>query len=148
MGAVAPILSVVGTVAGIVQGQKAAKSQKRAAQQQQKAQKVNQRISDVRAARERRQQMAQARVLQAQQQAAGFSSGAGMGSSAVQGAVGGLQSQLAGQMAFSNQVQGLSGEASQYNIAASGFQSQAASQQALGNLFQQGASIFSGPTFK
>jgi hypothetical protein len=147
MGAVAPILSVVGTVAGVVQGQKAAKQQKKAAQAQVKSQQVNQRIADIRAARSRRQQIAQARVQQAQQMAGGFGAGIGMGSSAIQGSLAASTASTAGNIGFSQQIQGMSGQASIFNQQAATAQGNAAAAGAMSNLFQQGASIFNGPTF-
>jgi hypothetical protein len=144
---VATLLGAAFGIASFSQQAKASKQAKKAAQAQIKAQQLGQRIANVRAARERRQQVAQARVLQAQQLAGGFSAGVGRGSSAVQGAVSSIGSQAASNVGFSQQVAGLSALASEQNILSAQYQSQAATSQAYGNMFAKGASIFSGPTF-
>lgn len=113
-----------------------AKAQKKSAKAQRRSLRTQQKMSDLTAGRERRQMLAKARVMRAQQQAAGFSSGIGQGSSVVQGAIGGLGSQAASNFGFSAMQQGLARQAGQYNIAAGNAQSDAAKWGAIGSFSQ------------
>lgn len=140
---VAAVIGAVGAVSSVVQGRKAAKQQKRAAAESKKAQRVQTRMQDLQAMRERRQQAAQARVARSQQIAGGFASGVGFGSSAVQGAVGGISSQLASNSGFGSQMQGMANQASIFNQNAADFSTKANVAQGYS---QMGASIFNMST--
>lgn len=131
------VIGVAGTVASYSQQKKQAKAQERAAEEQRKAMKAQQASSNYRAARERRQMVARSRVLAAQQQAGGFASGAGLGTSIVSGAVGGITSTAAGNIGASNIMQGYANQATGYNIASAGYSSQA-------NQYGYNAGLYSG----
>ena len=117
-------ISAVGAVMQYSQQKKAAKKAEQAAAQQRKSQEAQQRAADFKAARERRAQVAQARVLAAQQQSAGFSSGA-YDSSIVSGAVSGIGSQAASNVGASNTLQGYNAVSSNANLAAADLTTQA-----------------------
>lgn len=115
MGPVAPILSAVGAVASVVGTLESNRQQKKSAAAQKKSQRAQRASQNFQAMRERRIQAAQAQRLQAAQIAGGFSSGVSQGSSAVQGAVGGISAQLASNVGAAGVTQGLAEQASIFN---------------------------------
>jgi len=136
---VATALAVGSTAGSIQQSRQAAKASKRASRAQQ-------RIQDIKAARERRRQVQQAQQAQAQ-----IASNAQVGgttkSSSVVGARDSVQSQLAGNLSFLDQVGDLNRQTSIFNQKAADFRSNAAALQQLSSLSLQGASLFqSAPT--
>lgn len=143
MAVAAVAVGVASTAVSYRQQKKAAKAQKIAAFEQRKAEKVREKQSVIAAVRERRQQRARASVLQAQQQAQGFSSGIGQGSSVIQGTVGSLGTQLASNMGYSGQQQALSSQAGQFSQNSAMFQSQANQYNAQANMFSSLGGAFS-----
>lgn len=146
MGWIAPAVSIVGTVVGLSQQNKASKQQAAASAAQLKQQKVEQRIADVRAARERQMGRAQSKVARAQQIAAAFGSGA-QNSSALAGSLAGASADLASNIGFNSMIGGLSQQASIFNIQAGQATSKANTALATSKLASNVASIFGGPTF-
>jgi len=146
MGWIAPAVSVVGTVMGLNESRKQSKQQAAAAADQRRAQRLEQRIADVRAARERRQGLAAEQKARAQQTAAAFAAGAA-DSSALQGALGASRSQVASNVGFNSMIGDLSGQVSIFNISAANHQSKAATHGAMAGLYKEVGSIFSGATF-
>lgn len=137
MATVAAIATVVSAVAGIGSAVVQRKQQKKVAKEQRRQNMLANKQAARDRARNIRQAVAQQRVVTAEAQQAGFQFGV-PGSSAVQGAVQGGQTDLAGNIAASNQqfsIQSLIGE-SQDKIA--GIRSQFnpfAATQAIGSIF-------------
>lgn len=118
--------SAVGTAVGYYQSKQAAAHQKKAMEAQQRA-------SDMRAARERIEQVRRSRIARAAVLANAAQTGTS-GSSGVAGGVGSLQSQTASNIGFSFAQQGLGKVATSNNVAAAGHQSTANMWQAFGDL--------------
>ena len=137
---------IASTLVGVGSTIYSAKQQKKAVKEQKRSQRLQQRQADMRANKERRRFAAAQRVQQAQQTAAGFSSGAGTSSSALQGALGANQTNLASNIGFSNQMQGISGQISASNIKAAGYESNANFAMGMNSAFQTGISPWMGPT--
>lgn len=95
MAAVALVVSIVGAVGGIREQRKARQAQKEQAEVANRI-AANKRVRDIKRA------VALGRIRRGELQAAGFQLGVA-GSTSVQGAVGGAQSDLANQIAGSNQ---------------------------------------------
>lgn len=131
-------VAAVGTVSSAQQQRKAAKNQRR-------AQQTQQRIADVQAARERRDQVRQARVAQAnllsQQVAQGVQTTSGGQTGVAQ-----VGQQAAGNLSFLDTVGDLSRQASIFNIQAAQAQSRAATAGAISGLALQGSSLFAPTT--
>lgn len=102
-GAAAIGLSALGTVFSIKQQREQAKTQRRVRREQRKKQQVQARRQRVRAFAEQRRSQAVARA-----QAAGMSGGAGLASSAFQGAVSAVGTNTASNIGFANQVDAIS----------------------------------------
>jgi len=107
MAGVAAITSaVVGLVGAGVSAQQqyaARQDQKRAEKKQRKAERIQQRQAEIQNARERRRAIARQRSIRAS--ALASAEGAGVsGSSAIQGAIGSLDTQLASNVSFQNQM--------------------------------------------
>ena len=107
--AVGTALFAGGTAYQIYQQKKAESNSRRAAERAERAR-------NARAARERRQQARQAILTQAQSEAAGVASGAGLGSSNVQGAIGAAGSQAAGNINFLNTQNSLANQINSFNL--------------------------------
>jgi len=105
-------------------------SQRKAAKAQAKAQRTQQRIADIKAARERRSQVAEARRARAQIESQAGVSGI-QGSSGAIGAQSSVQSQLASNLSFLDNVQSLSQQTSIFNQQAAKAQSNAATAGAI-----------------
>ena len=133
MAVTAAVIGTIGTINQMNQS-------KRAARKQEQANRVQRRMEDVRANRERRAMAARAQRAQAEQMAGGFSAGVGQGSSVVQGAVGGIGSQFASNIGYSQQMQGMAGQASIFQQQSANAQSQASM---WGGVASIGGSIFS-----
>jgi len=88
------VISIVSTVVGAVKQNKIAKAQR-------KQNKIRNKIASIGRRRNVKKQIAASRVRAAQAQSAGFSLGVG-GSTAVAGAVAGVQSDTASSVGFSN----------------------------------------------
>ena len=127
---------------------KAVKAEKKRADKLQKAEKVKQRISDVRAQREQRQVLARARIQQANLEAGGFASGIGGGSSALLGSIGSLQSTVAGNQGFANSLSDAANQVSIFNEQAAAAGTDALSSTGRALLADKVGSIFDGTTFK
>lgn len=136
MGLEVALLSVAaaGTVASAQQQRKASRAQRR-------SQETQQRIADVQASRERREQVRQARVARANLQAQAVGAGVETSSSAQVGQAQ-VGQQLAGNLSFLDTVGDLSRQASIFNIQAAQAQSRAATIGAVTSLATQGASLF------
>lgn len=105
-------------------------SRRDAAKEQEKSQKLAQRRADIATARQRRQQIRDARIARAQV----ASQGSGRGiqeSSGIIGAEGSIGSQLSSNLSFLDRTQEISGQISQANIRAGKLQSRAATFQAV-----------------
>lgn len=116
-----------GTAALIVAGVATASSidqQKRAARASKRAQRAQQVQADLQTARERRNQIRQARIQRAQLEAQALAQGT-TGASSVVGAAGSVQSQLGSNIGFLNQQQQLSQFASAQNQRAAAAQTRA-----------------------
>ena len=120
------ILAVAGTAASVAQQRKSGRAQA-------KSQRIQQRKADIQAAQGRREAVRQARIRRADILATSANTGAG-GSSAEQGVIGALQSQLGTSLGASFQNQALSGQQSSANIAASRASGQAATFGTIGDL--------------
>lgn len=137
-------VSIALTVASIGSGIAQQREQKKAVAEQREAQRASQKAADVRVQRERIRQIREARIKQAQVQAAGFASGAPT-SSAVQGGISSLGSQLGGNIGALNTQQAASSVVSSSNQRALDAQSRAGefgfASQIFGNTnFQSGVS--------
>lgn len=130
MAAAVPIIQGVAAVAGFLSQRSNAK---KARQAQENASKVANKQASIQRQREIRQRLAASRVQRAHVIASGFSAGS-PGASTVSGAAGGIQSDVASNVGFSNQMFGL-------EQARVGYLNQAANYQSQG---QQAASVFGG----
>ena len=121
MGEVAALVAAYGTQAGavvaagagvasVVQGKKAAKAEE-------KSQETQQKINDLKTARERRSQVRQARA-QRSEIVAGSGAGGTLQSSSSISAAGNVGTQLGSNLSFIDQTQKLSSQASIFNIQA------------------------------
>lgn len=105
-------------------------SAREASQENRKAQRIAQRRADLATARQRRQQIREARIARAQVEAQGAGRGI-QGSSGIVGAGASVQSQLASNLSFLDQTQELSGQISDANIRAGRLGSRAATFKAV-----------------
>lgn len=126
---IAAVVSVTSTLLGV-------REQRRAGKAQRKASKKAERQSDIRAVRERRETIRQARVRRADILSESANTGAA-GSSSEVGAIGALQSQLGENLGASFQLQTLSKQQTGFNRQASKFQTNA-------SIFNTVASISTG----
>lgn len=130
VGALITVGFVASTAYQIDQSKAAARDQKRSQAEADKARRLKE-------AKERRQMARKAILARSEAQMAGVASGAGGGSSNIQGAMGGISSQLAGGIAFNNQMSTIADNISGFNAGAmkhsqlAGYGGQAA------NLFMQ-----------
>jgi len=115
--------------------------QKAAARDQKRSSQAQQRIQNIKAARERRKQVRQAQQAQAQLSNQAQATGTSSTSSATN-AAGSVQTQLAGNLSFLDQVQTLTNRASIFNQKAANHTGRAATGQAVSNLALTAASIF------
>jgi hypothetical protein len=106
MATAATIATVVSAGAGIVGAVQQARSAREARQEQQRAARIQNQQAALQRQRRIQQSLAQARVLRAQTQSAGFSAGA-PSATGVTGAIGGIQSDVASNIGFSNVQFGL-----------------------------------------
>ena len=125
------IISVVGTTASVVQGQKANKAQER-------AQKIQQKQQAMQTARERRKQIRAARQSQAELRATAFAQGTAQ-TSRTAGISGNIAQEKAGNLNFIDQSSAFTNAIGQQNIKATRAQSQAGTYGALAGLAMQGA---------
>ena len=130
-------LAVAGTVHSIDQ-------QKAAGRDQERGRKAQQRIQDVKSARERRKQVRAAQRAQSELALQGQTKGAG-GSSAVVGGASSIQTQLQSNLSFLSQTTQLAQQASIFGQRAADHKGSAGTGQAVAGLALQGASIFGGP---
>ena len=114
------IFSAVGAIGSVVSQQKSYKAQR-------KAKRVQSRMADLQAQRERQNQIREERIRRAQIEAGAEATGAGDTSSAI-GSQGSLRTQLGANLSFINTTQQLGKQAS-------GYLDQAAQSQASGSLF-------------
>lgn len=115
--------------------------QNEAASQQRKAARREQRLQDIKAARERRKQVEQARVARANIIQAGVAQGAGGSSSVISGA--GQTATAAGSnISFLDNVTTLNKDISIFNQKAANAQSRAATGQAVSSLALNAAPLF------
>ena len=114
------IISALATTASVV-------SQRQAARAQKKARRVQSRMADIEAQRERQQQVREARIKRAQLAAGAQASGV-ENTSSLAGAQSGLQTQLASNLSFINTTQQMGNQAS-------GYLQKAADYSSMGNLF-------------
>lgn len=138
-GTVATAATVV--TAGAAVG--SAINQRKAAKSQEKSNDLQQRIQDVRAARERRKLVSQARINAADIQSAGQGAGAGQSSSVFQGAQQ-QSTQAASGISFLNQVQDLTNQQSVFNQQAASSSSTANIFGAIGGTAKGVAGLFKG----
>lgn len=128
----AAVLGVAGSAYSAVQQQKASKS---AAKANRRAREAQQKIQDIQEKRKRVQMIREARIRRARLlNAAVTDAGVGTGSTAAQGGLSSIQSQLAGNIATSQQVQGLGDYASNQLQQGADAQSSAATGIAVGNI--------------
>ena len=133
------VIAGAGLVYGIYSSKKQADAAKKSSKKRQEALRKQEKIASVKAARERVQNIREARRRRASI-VAGAAGGDVLGSSGAKVGSGNVVSQLASNLAFSQGIQDLGGEASALNISAAGHASDAASFGAQASL---GASIFS-----
>ena len=146
---------VVIAAVGAAFAAKGAIDQKKAAEEaasaREESEKRQQRIRDLQTARERRKQVAQARIQRAQILAGAGAAGTTETSSFV-GGTGSISSKAAGNIGFINQTQALSQQASLFNQQAADAQGREAQAQALGGvgktLFSTGIDLGAGDSFK
>jgi hypothetical protein len=136
--AIAAIAGGVGATAAVVGTIEQRKQGKRAAAARTRSEQTQQRIRDAQTARERRQQVRQARQQRAQIQSTAVGQSIQGSSSAVSGASQ-VGTQLGANLSFIDTVQGLSRQASIFNIDAANAQSNAAF---AGSVAGLGTSIF------
>ena len=127
-------------VASVGLGAAGQRQQRQAVKEQKEGQRIAQRSADVRAQRERIRQVREARIRQAQVEAAGFGAGA-PSSSAVAGGISSLSSQLGSNIGALNTQQAFSGAISRSNQAALDAQSRAGE-------FGFASQIFANPAFQ
>lgn len=101
-----PAITAAATVGSVIQSSRAASAQRRSLAAQQ-------RMADLKNAREKREAYRKATAARAQVVAAGVSSGAGQDSSAIVGSTSGVQSQYNANLSFLDQLQ-----ATQQNVTA------------------------------
>lgn len=142
LATVATVISAGAAVIGAVQQRKAARQTRRA---QERAAAVSNRQANLRRQRGIRQQLARARVLRAQTIASGFAAGA-PGASVVRGAAGGVQTDAAANVGFSNQIFGLEQQRVGFLNQAAAAQSRGAEQAALFGGISQVSGLFTNPT--
>lgn len=138
------------TAAVVVGGVFAAGSleqQRQASRRSRRAQRIQQRQADVQTARERRNQIRQARIQRALTESQGVGADA-LGSSALAGATGSIQSQLASNVGFLNVQQDLSRQASAANIGAARAATRAGIFSSVSNLALTSAGSLEGSTSK
>lgn len=138
--------AAVGTIASIVQGRKAAKSQKAAAGEQRKARAAQQKIAEIKNLREQRQLIRQGRIKRAEVLQAGVTQTGGVTSTAVAGGAASVTTQTGAGGGFRSAILAGGGEVNQFLETASIFESQAisSSNQAatFGAIASLGSSIF------
>lgn len=127
-------LAVFSTAYSVDQQREAAKDSKR-------AQRAQQRLQDIKAARERRSQVRQAIVAQSTLEARAQATGTSKSSSAQQGGDS-VQSQLASNLSFLDQANQLNQQTSIFEQRAASASSRAATGQAVASLSLTGASLF------
>lgn len=142
-------MGITSLVGGIITGKKkkkAAKRQARAEQARVAAEREQQRISQVRAdvetRRERSQQLREARIRRAQIIQGAVSSGAGLGGSTAQGAIGGINTQFGANQGRLNQALTFSGAISEQSELAAGASSEIARQQGKINVANAQNEVF------
>ena len=128
------VIALTGTAVSVDQQKAAARDQKR-------SQKAQRRIQDIKSAKERRKQVRAAQAAQAEIAAGGVASGTTKTSGTKQGA-GSVQSQLASNLSFLDQVESLNKESSIFSQKAAGHQTRAGTAQAVSGLALTGASLF------
>lgn len=133
-GGIAAGVSLAATAYGAVQSRNANKDSRR-------AQAVQKRIQDVKAARERRKLLNQARVNQASILAQGQAAGGGQ-SSGVQSGASQQSTQAASGISFLNQVQDLTNQASIFNQSAANSKSRANTAGAIGEIASGYTSLY------
>lgn len=125
MGPLLPVISAVATVGSFVQGQRAASAQQRAFQSQQQAQQEQQRAAELQARRSRTRAIRESQILRSRTQATSQALGA-TGSSAMEGGLTSLSSQLGGSLGYQTQASGINRNISRFAQQATGFEAQAA----------------------
>ena len=123
MAAISTVVAVAGLGISAVGQFKQQKAAKKAARAQEESLRLQQRSASIRAARERVQQVREARIKRAQA-VAGAAIGGTLDSSGLAGGVGGIQSQLGANLAFSQNIEDLGIQATAQNVKASNAQSQ------------------------
>ena len=126
------VVSAVGTTASIYQGNKAADESK-------KAQKAQNRMAQLKAAREKRSQLAQRRKAVAANEAMGVATGTA-GSSSELGSIASIGAQTASNVGFINRQESLANRASKANRASATYSNRAA---AFGQVANVASSLFS-----
>lgn len=109
-------------IVSAVAGAGSAISQHQAARQQKKARRVQSRMADIEAQRQRQQQVREARIKRAQLAAGAQASGV-ENTSSLAGAQSGLQTELASNLSFINTTQKMGNQASGYLQRAENFKS-------------------------
>lgn len=123
------VLTAIATAAAVV----GAVSQRKAAKAQEKSYKAQQKQADIANARERRNAVRQARVMQASVESQGANTGT-TGSSGISGSLSNIQARLGENLGFLGTQQQLASQASQANIEAARWMSRANTAQAVGNI--------------
>jgi len=131
-------ISAVSTAVSIDQQRSAARSSK-------KARKAQERIQAIKTARERRQQVRQSIVARAQAEAQGQATGTSRSSSISQ-AKDSVQSQLAGNISFLDNVTALNKQTSIFQQQAADATSRAGVASAISGIALSGGSLFGSPT--
>jgi len=126
---------------GVATGVASAVQSRRAAKDQKRANARSKRIQDIKAARERRQMLARARVQQAGILAQGSASGT-LGSSGVQSGASQVDTGTASGISFLNQVQDLTNQASLFQQRSATHRSNAGLYDSIGNVAGKAKSLY------
>lgn len=124
LGVVAAVSSVVGTAYSIYSSKKQADAQEDAAEAQRQRQQVEQNVANLKAERQKKEQIRRARSERGEVLNIGATRGVSQ-SSGVQGGAGSVMSQLGGNLSYMDRQQGMANQASIFSQRASAFQSQA-----------------------
>ena len=140
------ITSLIGGLINAGKQKKAAKRSARAEQQRIKAEREKQRISqlraDVQVRKERQKTFREARLRRAQVLQAGVNAGAGFQGSTLQGALGGISSNLGASVGALNEAQGFSQDISTQNEKAADAQSEIARQKGKSDVANANNQLF------